>query len=160
MYTLPHPLFLRNADEDDAAFARTLYASTRDDLSALPLPPAMIDNLIAMQQQAHEQGRRSAFPDAEVLILEHAGEPAGRIVFDTTGTHWRLVDLALLPAQRGRGLARIALLALQQRAELRGASIGLAVMRTNALALALYQRTGFAIVDSDELRHEMRWQPA
>ena len=160
MYTLPHPLFLRNADEDDAAFARTLYASTRDDLSALPLPPAMIDNLIAMQQQAHEQGRRSAFPDAEVLILEHAGEPAGRIVFDTSGAHWRLVDLALLPAQRGRGLARIALLALQQRAELRGASIGLAVMRTNALALALYQRTGFAIVDSDELRHEMRWQPA
>ncbi|MDY0975295.1 GNAT family N-acetyltransferase [Massilia sp. CFBP9012] len=160
MYTLPHPLRLRNADRDDAAFACALYASTRDDLRALPLPLAMVDNLIAMQQDAHEQGRRSVFPDAEVLILEHAGEPAGRIVFDATGAHWRLVDLALLPALRGRGLARAALLALQQRAGSRGASIGLSVMRSNVTAIGLYQRTGFAIVDSDELRHEMRWQPA
>jgi hypothetical protein len=48
MYTLPSPLTLRQAEAADAAFCRALYASTRDDLRQLPLPPAQLEQLIAM----------------------------------------------------------------------------------------------------------------
>jgi ribosomal protein S18 acetylase RimI-like enzyme len=80
-------------------------------------------------------------------------------VLDTTGTDWRLVDLALLPALRGRGLGAALLAALQVRAAAHGARIGLAVLRTNAPALRLYRRAGFVIAGGNELQHQMVWQP-
>jgi ribosomal protein S18 acetylase RimI-like enzyme len=160
MYSLPHPLALRNATDGDADFCRALYASTRDDLRQLPLPPALRDDLIAMQQRAHEEGRRARHPNAQVLILEHAGAPAGRVVLDTVGPDWRLVDLALLPEQRGRGLGRALLAALQARAAACGAGLVLSVLLTNESALRLYRRAGFEVRASDALHHEMAWRPA
>lgn len=160
MYTLPDPMRLRNAVSGDAEFCRLLYASTRDDLRQLPLEQAMIDALIAMQQQAVETGQRTNFPDAQTLILEYGDVPAGRMVLDTGGQPWRLVDLALMPAMRKRGLASALLAALQQRARSEGAGIGLAVMRTNAQALHLYQRHGFTIVSGNDIAHDMVWLPA
>jgi ribosomal protein S18 acetylase RimI-like enzyme len=67
------------------------------------------------------------------------------------------VELALLPALRGRGLGAALLAALQARARAQGASIGLAVLRTNAPALRLYQRAGFVIGGGNELQHQMVW---
>jgi ribosomal protein S18 acetylase RimI-like enzyme len=156
--SMPPALLLRAAVDADAAFARALYAATRDDLRLLPLPPAQVEQLIAMQQRVHEEGQRAMYPNAEVLVLEHAGAPAGRAVLDTTGTDWRLVDLALLPALRGRGLGAALLAALQARAAAQGARIGLAVLRTNAPALRLYRRAGFVIAGGNELQYQMLWQ--
>ena len=161
MTTLAPPLRLRTADTDaDAAFCRALYAATRDDLRQLPLPPAQLEQLIAMQQHVHEEGRRRLFPAAEVLILEHEGQAAGRVVLDLSGPVWRLVDLALLPAMRGRGLARALLDALQCDARAQGAGIGLSVARTNAVALRLYEGMGFAAAGGDALHLEVLWRPA
>jgi len=163
MYTLPHPLRLRNAidgDPADDAFQLTLYASTRDDLRLLPLPPPQRDQLIALQQHVHDQGRRQAWPRAELLILEHAGTPAGRMVVDAGGAAWRLVELALLPEMRGRGLGLALVQALQRRAGAHGAAITLAVACTNGAALRLYRRTGFTVAGGDALQHEMQWRPA
>lgn len=158
MYVLPAPLRLRPAVDGDAAFCRALYGATRDDLRGLPLPAAQREQLIAMQQHVHEAGQRTHFPDAEILILEYDGVPAGRVVLDTSGRSWRLVDLAMLQEMRRRGLAGTLLGALQGRAAAADAGIGLAVMRTNDAALRLYLRVGFTIAASDELRHEMAWQ--
>jgi ribosomal protein S18 acetylase RimI-like enzyme len=154
------PLLLRAATEADTAFVQALYASTRDDLLQLPLPPAQLAQLVAMQQRVHEAGQRAVYPNAEVMILEHGGAAAGRAVLDTTGSDWRLVELAVLPAMRGRGLGAALLAALQERARAHGASIGLAVLRTNAPALRLYERAGFGIAGGNELQHQMVWCPA
>jgi ribosomal protein S18 acetylase RimI-like enzyme len=158
--TLPPSLLLRPAADTDAGFAQALYASTREDLCQLPLPPAQLAQLVAMQQRMHEAGQRSAYPNAELMILEHAGSAAGRVVLDTTGSDWRLVELALLPAMRGRGLGAALLAALQERARAHGASIGLAVLRSNAAALRLYRRAGFVIEGGNDMQHQMVWRAA
>jgi ribosomal protein S18 acetylase RimI-like enzyme len=144
----------------DAGFLQALYASTRDDLRLLPLPSAQVEQLIAMQQRIHEDGRRALYPHAELMILEQDGVAAGKAVLDTTGSDWRLVELALLPALRGRGLGAALLAALQARARAHGASIGLAVLRTNTPALRLYERAGFTITGGNELQHQMVWRAA
>jgi ribosomal protein S18 acetylase RimI-like enzyme len=158
---MPAPSFLlRTASDDDAGFLQALYASTREDLRQLPLPPAQLAQLIAMQQHAHEAGRRAAYPDAETMIVEHAGSAGGLVVLDASGGDWRLVELALLPAMRGRGLGAALLAALQVRAREHGAGIGLAVSHGNAAALRLYERAGFVIAGGDALQHQMVWRAA
>jgi ribosomal protein S18 acetylase RimI-like enzyme len=157
MDALPPPLRLRAARAGDDAFCRELYASTRDDLRQLSVPEEMLGQLIAMQQRVHEEGRRAVYPDAEVLILEYGDLPAARAVLDAAGQAWRLVDLAVLPALRGRGLGAALLAALQRRAAGSGAGIALSVLRTNGAALRLYERAGFVACGGDALRHEMAW---
>lgn len=159
MPTMPPPSFLlRPATDADAGFAQALYASTREDLLQLPLPPAQLAQLIGMQLRVHEAGQRAAYPNAETMIVEHAGAAAGRVVLDTLGSDWRLVELALLPAMRGRGLGAALLAALQERARAHGACIGLAVLRSNVPALRLYQRAGFVVDGGNELQHQMVWR--
>jgi ribosomal protein S18 acetylase RimI-like enzyme len=51
------------------------------------------------------------------------------------------------------------LAALQARARAQGASIGLAVLRTNTAALRLYERAGFTIAGGNELQQQMLWHP-
>jgi ribosomal protein S18 acetylase RimI-like enzyme len=157
---MPPPLLLRPAADADDAFTQALYASTRADLQQLPLPPEQLAQLIAMQQRVHEAGQRSAYPNAEILILEHAACAAGRAVLAPLGSNWRLVELAVLPAMRGRGLGAALLAALQERARAHGASIGLAVLRSNAAAVRLYERAGFTIAGGNELQHQMVWRAA
>ena len=157
---LPPSLVLRPVQDTDAAFLQALYASTRDDLRLLPLPPAQVEQLIAMQRRVHEAGQRAAWPHAEILILEQDGVAAGKAVLDTLGRDWRLVELALLPSLRGRGLGAALLAALQERASAHGASIGLAVLRTNTAAVRLYERAGFRVDGGNELQHQMVWRPA
>lgn len=157
---LPPSLVLRPVQDTDAAFLQALYASTRDDLRLLPLPPAQVEQLIAMQRRVHEAGQRAAWPHAEILILEQDGSAAGKAVLDTLGRDWRLVELALLPSLRGRGLGAALLAALQERASAHGASIGLAVLRTNTAAVRLYERAGFRFDGGNELQHQMEWRPA
>jgi ribosomal protein S18 acetylase RimI-like enzyme len=154
----PTSFLLRPATDADAGFAQALYASTREDLRQLPLPPEQLAQLIGMQQRAHEAGQRATYPNAEIMIVEHAGTAAGRVVLDTPGSDWRLVELALLPPMRGRGLGAALLEALQARAGAHGAGIRLTVLHSNATALRLYERAGFAIDGGDALQHQMVWR--
>lgn len=156
---LPPELRLRAALPGDDAFCRELYASTRDDLRQLPMPTEMLAGLVAMQQRVHEEGRRRVYPDAEVLILEYGEQPAARVVLDAGGQDWRLVDLAVLPALRGRGLGAALLAALQRRAAGCGAGVKLSVLRTNGAALRLYERAGFVACGGDALQQQMIWTP-
>ncbi|GAB3427321.1 GNAT family N-acetyltransferase [Massilia solisilvae] len=157
-FPLPSPLTLRAATEADAAFCRALFASTRDDLRQLPLPPPVLEQLIDMQRHAQETSWRMAFPHAAALILECDARPIGRLLLDASGRDWRVVDIALMPGERGRGHGGALLGAVRDQAQAAHASLALSVLRSNEAALRLYQRLGFTLARSDEMRHELLWQ--
>lgn len=148
---------LRAIQEGDGPFMRALYASTRDDLRALPMPKAVVADLIAMQQQIHETGQRNAFPAARRWIVAWRGEAIGRIVVDMGDAEWRLIDIAILPAARRQGIGSAILRALQRGAATRGAAVALAVARSNDAARRLYVAAGFAVRGADELQEQMAW---
>lgn len=157
MFTLPAPLLLRAIGDDDHAFLSALYASTRDDLAALAAAPAVIAQLIAMQQQMQGQGYRTVFPHAGYAIVERAGQPIGRLVTDAQADRLHLVDLALVPHARAQGHGSAVLRALQSAAAARGLALTLSVLHTNEGATRLYARLGFETVASDQVQRRMRW---
>lgn len=148
----------RPAVPDDAAFLASLFRSTRPELAMLP--DGLADMLIAQQQQLQEMGYRQAFPGARTLVIEAAGAPAGKLVVDEQSPHVRLVDIAVAPPFRRRGIARAVLGQLQRQARDRGCDVVLSVAHENAPALGLYRSLGFEEDARDAVRASMRWHAA
>jgi ribosomal protein S18 acetylase RimI-like enzyme len=152
-------LSLRSAEAGDQAFLDVLYHATRADLQLAGADPALIADLIKMQQRLHEHGQRSAFPHARPMLFEHAGQTLGRVVVDTDLQHgMRVVDIALLPQARNRGHGGAVLRALQRQAAALQLPLRLCVARDNAGARRLYRALGFELETAGEMTDELVWR--
>ncbi|MFO0590953.1 MAG: GNAT family N-acetyltransferase [Polyangiaceae bacterium] len=145
-----------------------LFASTRGaELSILRgdvagsegLSPAQ-EVFVRVQMRAQTLGYQAAYPRAVREIVLASGEPVGRWIVDRAGDAVRLVDVALLPRHRGRGLGTALITSLLREAERQGRNVRLSVMRGNPAA-QLYLRLGFEFLDSegDGVRDAMEWRP-
>lgn len=151
-------LHLRPAGEADEAFLADLYRATRADLLALPLEPALIDDLVAMQHKMQVAGYRHSHPDASYQVLELDGVAVGRVVTAPVAGAMRLVDIAVAPPSRGKGVAREVVRRLQARAARTGLDLTLAVRKDNPAACRLYAQLGFVAEGEDELGLALRWR--
>jgi ribosomal protein S18 acetylase RimI-like enzyme len=149
---------LRPAEPADGAFLASLFRSTRPELAMLP--DGLADMLIAQQQQLQELGYRQSFPEARTLVIESDGMRVGKLVLDAQPQQLRVVDLAVAPPFRGRGLARAVLRQLQQQARDSGRDLALSVAHDNAAALGLYRSLGFEEEARDAVRALLRWRSA
>lgn len=159
MYKLPAALALREVHEDDQAFLDALYAGRREDLRRMPMDAVFIAQMIKMQQHVQMEGVRMNYPEAMHCIIEDAGLPVGRIIFATTDSDLRLIDIAISPRAQRQGIARAVLKAMQLDAQTHRRDIHLAVEQTNFAARGLYMRLGFTVQSADALFEQMRWQP-
>ena len=120
-----------------------MYASTREDeLADVPWAEGGFDAFIRMQFDAQDAAWREARPAMAMSVIEVGGEPAGRLYVDTEPGETRIVDIALLPAFRGRGIGSGLIGEVIARAEERGATVTIHVERQNP-ARSLYERLGF-----------------
>lgn len=150
---------LRPATAEDAAFAFAAYAGTRrDEFAPLGWTAAQLETLLKSQFAAQQHAHRTAFPEATRSIILLHGEPAGTLVVQRTDTEIRLVDIALLPAQRDRGVGGYIVAGLIAEAEASGRPLRLSVARTNR-ALRLYLRLGFTASRDDGMYWEMERTP-
>ena len=143
---------------DDAAFLASLFRSTRPEL--LMLPDGLADILIAHQQQLQEIGYRSTFPQARALLIEADGRPAGKVVLDEQRGHVHVVDIAIEPAWRRQGVARVVLQRVLEQARHSGRDVVLSVAHDNTGARRLYDALGFQEESRDEVRACLRWRAA
>lgn len=147
---------LRRATEDDANFLRDLYASTRwDELAPTGWPDDGKRAFLAQQWQAQRHYYGKHYAQADNLVIGHGEAGAiGRIVIHQ-GADLRLVDIALLPAWRGRGLGTGLVQALCTLADLLGLPI-VAHVETFNPAQHLYARLGFRVEDNNQIYLRMR----
>src|SRR5712691_9212836 len=137
-------LRLRPEGDDDRAFRFGLFCDSRpDEWERAVLDAATRARLMRLQFDAQTAGYRSQFPDAGCAIVEFAGEPIGRIVVDRPGDRLHLVDIALVPGYRNRGIGTAILQALIDEAQAVRLPVRLNVAAGNAPALRLYRRLGF-----------------
>jgi ribosomal protein S18 acetylase RimI-like enzyme len=79
-----------------------------------------------------------------VILVD--GEPAGRLYVHRGDRETRIVDIALLPEQRGIGIGTTLLRDLLAEADAAGKSVTMHVEQFNP-ALRLYERLGFSIAE-------------
>ena len=140
---------LRPLTEADEPFALSVYASTREEeLAPVPWSDEQKAAFVAMQfaaQSAHYAQHYTGM-SSDVILVD--GEPAGRLLVARWREEIRIVDIALLPAFRGRGAGSELLRDLMDEATEMGKPLSIHVERDNR-ALALYERLGFRPVGRD-----------
>lgn len=152
----PAGLVLRPVTDADRPFLLALFATTSA-VAFAPLPPAQRDALLAMQLDAQARSHRARFPDARFDVIERAGVPIGRLCVERGADTLRLVDVALLPAWRGRGIGTAVLRELQDEAARTQRRVALFVAAGNPAA-RLYARLGFRAVAEDALGCDLEWR--
>jgi ribosomal protein S18 acetylase RimI-like enzyme len=149
---------LRLAEAADEAVLTAIYAATRrDELAPLGWSDEQIEAFCRMQFALQTQAYKMQFPDAQSSVIELDGRVVGRLLVNRNESEIRLVYISFLPEFRGFGAGTILIGNLQREAEAAGKPLGLRVLTTNAAAIRLYERLGFAVVETNQTHLTMRW---
>lgn len=149
----------RPETDDDIDFTARLYASTREEeLRPLPWPPEQKAAFLRQQFDAQRLHYRTHYDDAEYSILLDDGEPIGRLYIHRRPEDIRVMDIALLPEHRGRGIGSMLMKNILDAAAAKGQSVSIHVEIFNP-AMRMYQRLGFRHIDTYGVYHLMEWRP-
>jgi ribosomal protein S18 acetylase RimI-like enzyme len=150
---------LRAVTDADRAFLVGLYASTREqELAQLVWEEGARDAFLEHQFSAQDHHYRSNYPGATLDVIELDGEPAGRLYVYRGERDIRIMDIALAPSFRGRGIGTGLLEELIQEARSSGRSLSIHVEQQNP-ARSLYDRLGFVPVGEHGIYVLMQWPP-
>ena len=149
----------RPAVVDDRPFLLDLYASNRaDELSVLGWSPGAIRSFLAQQYGARQAGWAVSAPAADDLVLVRDGCPIGRLVVERRADGIRVVDIAVVPGEQGRGIGTAVLHRLLDEADAALLPVTLHVLATGA-ARRLYERLGFRALPGDGVHVPMQRPP-
>lgn len=151
---------LRPATDDDRAFLRAVYGGTRaEELASVPWTDAEKAAFLDQQFSAQDTHYREHYPTAEFLVILDGDEPVGRLYVDRWKREIRIMDIALLPQARGRGIGSALLSELIEESERSGKALSIHVELENP-ARSLYDRLGFEEVEERGVYVLMRREPA
>lgn len=150
---------LRPQTEGDVPFLSRLYVSLRwaevlrvphwDDVARL----AFLRDQYRLQHSHYT----THYTRSDFLIIEQDGQPVGRLLLDRGHPRdLRVVDIALLPETRGRGIGTAFLIAVQEEARAEGKKVSIHVEQENP-AKRLYGRLGFRDVSLTGPYWLMEW---
>lgn len=153
------PVSLRSERPEDHEFLRALYASTREaEMAILPWPPDQIAAFLDMQFEAQTSHYAAVFTAAERSIIELEERPVGRLYLDHREDEIRVIDIALMPTARGRGIGGNLLRGVLAAAAQRGVAVRIHV-EVNNPARSLYDRLGFREIETRGIYTLMEWRP-
>jgi len=140
-------LRLRPATDGDRAFLFELYASTREqELTATGWPDAAKQAFLEQQFAAQDEHYRRHYAGSDFLVVEFGSVPVGRLYLARWAHEHRIVDIALGPEWRAKGLGEAILRDVIGEAQAAGRSVSIHIERMNR-ALSLYARLGFRLVE-------------
>jgi ribosomal protein S18 acetylase RimI-like enzyme len=151
---------LRAYEDCDRDFLFRLYASTRaQEIAPFGWPPAQQEAFLLMQFTAQQRWYSMSYEQAEHQIIEQEGVPIGRIMVLRQPPAAVLVDIALLPEHRGKGIGGELIRQVIQQCDQQKLPLRLQVLRGNP-ALRLYERLGFVRTQEDQIYIHLERPPA
>jgi GNAT superfamily N-acetyltransferase len=154
-----HSVALRPISPADRDFLRRVYAGTRaEELALVDWDDAQKDAFLTMQFEAQHAYYQENYPRAAfgVILLDH--QPIGRLYLDRRADEIRIIDIALLPEHRRRGIGLAFLEAILAEGARAGLLVTIHVERFNP-AMRLYDRLGFQTIEDKGVYLLMEWSP-
>ncbi len=128
---------------DDGPFLFAVYAATRvEELAPLGWSDAQREGFLRMQFEAQRRDYWSNYDTSRFHIVVCSGAPAGRLYVERRSDELRIIDIAILPAFRNRGVGSALIEHLFDEADAAALPVRIHVERTNP-AQRLYARLGF-----------------
>jgi ribosomal protein S18 acetylase RimI-like enzyme len=151
---------LRPVTEGDRTFLLDLYAGTRaDELALVDWDDATKRAFIEHQFSAQDQHYRTNYLGATLDVIEVDGERAGRLYVHRGDEDIRIMDIAMAPEFRGRGIGTALIEELIAEARPSGRSVSIHVETQNP-ARRLYERLGFVPAGEHGVYVLMKWTQA
>ena len=134
----------RSSSDDD--FLRRVYASTREEeLAQVPWSDGEREAFLRHQFDAQDRHYLEHYSGASFDVVERDGVPVGRLYVARWADEIRIMELALLPEQRGAGIGTQLVRAILDEAARSGKRTSVHVEQHNP-ARRLYERLGFVPV--------------
>jgi ribosomal protein S18 acetylase RimI-like enzyme len=128
---------------EDEAFLQALYASTRaDELAQVPWSEEQKADFCRMQFAAQHQHYQEHYAGASYDVIELGRRPIGRLYVARWPEEIRVIDIALLPQHRCRGIGTGLLQRVLAEGDATEKPVSIHVEQFNP-ALRLYERLGF-----------------
>ena len=145
--------------DDDMDFLYRVYAGTRqDEIAMTGWNEEEQEKFLRMQFHAQHTHYQREFREAAWDIVEKDGEPIGRLYLDRRPDEIRVIDIALLPSERGHGIGGALMRRVLSEAAVVGKLVRIHVERNNP-AMHLYDRLGFEKVEDQGVYWLMEWDP-
>ncbi len=166
MTALPHPMLssdtitLRQVCDGDGEQLFVIYAATRtEELAQVDWDDAQKERFLRMQFDAQRTFYEREYLGAEFQLVLVAGEIAGRLYVHRREREIRIMDIALLPGYRGRGIGTALLSDILAEGERTARAVTIHVESFNP-AQRLYERLGFAKIASNGVYHLLERKPS
>jgi ribosomal protein S18 acetylase RimI-like enzyme len=138
---------LRPLRADEGDFSARVYASTRqEELAPLPWTAEQKAAFLAQQFGAQSAHYATHYADASWDVIVVDGLRAGRLIVHRGEAEVNVVDIALLPEYRGRGVGTMLLREIFADADAAGLPVTVHAEHMNP-ARRLYERLGFVPVE-------------
>jgi len=148
---------LRPAIDDDQDFLLELYKSSRgDDLRELGWDEDRVSEFLEMQYEAHRNFLRNDHSAADDQIVLLDGTAVGHLCIEHRPHEIRLVDVALIPEHRNRGVGALLIQQVQEQSAAARRPLRLQVIRFNRAA-GLFERMGFRRTSETGTHFQMEW---
>lgn len=150
---------LQPISDNDLAFLEKLYASTREEeLSVTGWSDEQRQEFLKMQFDAQHKFYQEQFADAQFDLIVLNSKLIGRLYVERRNDEIRIIDIALLPKYRSRGLGSKLLQDLLDEARSKQLPVRIHVERFNP-ALKLYERLGFKHIEDNGVYYLMEALP-
>ncbi len=127
----------------DLEFIYRVYASTRaDEMKLTDWNEKQVEDFLRMQFGIQHKQYMGNYTNASFDIILYDRVPVGRLYVDRQPEDIRIIDIALLPEFRGKGLGSALMDNLTAEADREKVTLSLHVEQNNP-ALGLYERLGF-----------------
>ncbi|MEA2876330.1 MAG: hypothetical protein QOF14_1526 [Hyphomicrobiales bacterium] len=152
-------LRFRPIADADLAFLARLYASTRmEELAVTDWSDAQKAAFLQSQFDAQHAHYQKYYAGSEFFVVEQAGTAVGRLYLARWTSEHRIVDIALLPEHRVKGIGTALMRDLLDEAAAAGKAVTIHVEKFNP-AQTLYRRLGFVPAGEEGAYDLMRWNP-
>ena len=140
---------LRGAADEDEAFLREVYASSRaQEMAVVPWNDEQREAFLRMQFDAQHSYYHAEFPEASYQIILREAEPIGRMYVLRKEEEIEVLDITLLPQHRGAGIGTPLIRELMEEAERTGKAVNIWVEEYNP-SRSLFSRLGFSKVHEE-----------